>query len=154
MKVNRIIIQVVAVLSALLPVTLLAQRRVTPIENPELKSVVVSRPTSPADSVAGSRPAGVVEQTDMQGRIVLVDTVSGQEYTDTIQLQSPKRIYPTFYAVSAGVNVWDAAARAFGADYGLGSVWAELSFHNWLNPYVEVGIGSADHTPRARIVQI
>ncbi len=147
-KSDSFIMLIVALLSVVSSVSVRAQRRVTPIDNPELKSVVATRTTSPTDSAGISRPDGVVEQTDTEGRIILVDTVTGHEYTDTILLRSPKRIYPTFYAVSVGVNVWDAAARAFGADYGLGSVWAEMSFHNWLNPYIEVGLGSADHTPR------
>lgn len=130
-------------------VTAMAQRKITPVDNPQLKGIVTAKPeTADGDEAKPKRPESVVEQTDLQGRIVLVDTVTGREYTDTVLLDSPKRIYPTLHAVSVGVNVWDIAARAFGNDYGLVSVWAELSLHNWLKPYVEFGVGSADHMAR------
>jgi hypothetical protein len=80
--------------------------------------------------------------------VVLVDTVTGREYHDSLAVEKPRYVYPRLYGVTVGANFWDIASRLLGADYGLGSVWAELSFHNRFNPYVEVGFGSADHMAR------
>lgn len=134
-----------------------AQRRITPVQNPDPNTPKVTvatplpsaQPTTDKDgNKIGHRPESVVEQRDMDGHIVLIDTISGREYHDTILVDAPKRIYPRFQAVSVGVNVWDLAARAFGQSYGLGSVWAELSLYNWIKPFVEAGLGSANHMPK------
>lgn len=136
-----------------------AQRRITPVKAPDPK---VTQPlkTTPEPETAteplvdkdgnklAPRPQSVVEQHDMDGRIVLVDTISGREYHDTILVVAPKLVYPRFHAVTVGVNVWDMAARVLGQSYGLGSVWAELSLHNWIKPFAEFGIGSANYTPK------
>ncbi|MCM1022136.1 MAG: DUF6048 family protein [Muribaculum sp.] len=134
-----------------------AQRRITPVQTPDPnapKTAVNGTPTpvQPLIDANGNklapRPESVVEQRDMHGHIVLVDTISGREYHDTILVVAPKLVYPRFQAVTVGINFWDLAARAFGQSYGLGSAWAELSIHNWFKPYIEVGIGSANHMPK------
>lgn len=135
-----------------------AQRRITPVQNPDPsapKTQTTETPATPVQPLVDKdgnklapRPASVVEQRDMEGHVVLIDTILGREYHDTILVDAPKKIYPLFHAVSVGVNVWDMAARAFGQSYGLGAVWAELSLYNWLKPYVEVGLGSANHMPK------
>lgn len=126
-----------------------AQRRITPIGNPDNKPKVVEpQKKTPDEAAKPQRPASVVEQHDSQGRVVLVDTISGVEYRDTINMQAPKTIYPKFAAVSVGVNMFDGMARLVGQQYGIGGVWAELSIHNWFKPMVEFGLGSADYTPK------
>lgn len=129
----------------------MAQRRVTPVEDPQAKAKTSTAVVTATDSVGNTvaaRPASVIEQTDLQGRRILVDTISGREYRDTILTQAPKLIYPRFDAVTIGVNFYDAIARAVWTDYGLFSVWGELSIHNWFKPMVEFGLGSADYMPK------
>ncbi len=134
-----------------------AQRRITPVQTPDpTLRKTTTEPEKTADTPLtdengnplAPRPASVVEQRDMEGRVVLVDTISGREYRDTILVVAPKLVYPRFQAVTVGLNVWDLAARAFGQSHGLASIWAELSLHNWIKPFVEVGVGSADYTPK------
>ena len=135
---------------AMFAVTTMAQRRITPVANPENKRPETETPVvkevKPGETPV--RPASVIETRDMEGRVVLVDTISGVEYHDTITVKAPPTVYPRFTAVSVGVNVWDALARLTGQQYGVGGVWAELSIHNWFKPIVEFGFGMADYMPK------
>ncbi len=131
-----------------------AQRRVTPVKNPDNEpSKTETKKSDTATKGSGEsgvpeRPASVVEMRDMHGHIVLVDTISGVEYRDTILTQAPKLIYPFAESVSVGVNLWDPVMRALGQKYGLIGFWGEFSIHNWFKPYVEIGFGMADNTPK------
>ena len=112
---------------AMFAVTTMAQRRITPVANPENKRPETETPVvkevKPGETPV--RPASVIETHDMEGRVVLVDTISGVEYHDTITVKAPPTVYPRFAAVSVGVNAWDALARLAGQQYGVGGVWAE-----------------------------
>ncbi len=133
-----------------------AQRRVTPIKNPdntptqtettkEKKAATIKR----ADGTeVAARPASVIEMRDTRGHIVLVDTISGVEYRDTILTEAPKLVYPFVEAASVGVNLWDPIMRALGQKYGLIGFWGEFSIHNWFKPYVEFGLGMANNSPK------
>lgn len=88
--------------------------------------------------------------TDDLGNTLLVDTISGNEWVDSIALQQPKaigNIYPLWDAVSIGVDIWPALGRAFGEDQGLVGIWGRLSLHNRFFPVVEAGLSSAHKTP-------
>lgn len=119
-----------------------AQRRVTPVAprpgtlgNEQPKRVVDPR-------------RNVVEQRDAQGKIVLVDTVTGLEWVDTTAVAQVKKMqYPLLHSVAVGVNVWDPFMRILGQHYGLFDVWGELSLHNRYKPIVEIGLGTANDTP-------
>ena len=120
-----------------------AQRRITPVDNPDKKELPVK---SAADST-NVRPESVIETTDLEGHTILVDTISGVEYRDTILTTAPKLVYPLFDGVTVGVNIWDPVMRCFGQEYGLIGFWGEVSLHNWLKPVFEFGLGNADYTP-------
>ena len=140
MEPRHIIILIISLLS----LTVAAQRRITPVKTPAKKSDLPAAVTT--DSV-NQRPESVVEVTGTDGKIILVDTISGKEYTDTILTVAPKLIYPRWESISVGVNLWDPLMRCFGQDYGLIGFWGEVSIHNWIKPYVEFGLGNASHTP-------
>ena len=147
MTILRCILIALCVLSANVA---MGQRRITPVDNPDNKKKAVELPVV-KDTKNGDtpvRPESVIETRDMEGRIVLVDTISGVEYHDTITVKAPRTIYPRFAAVTIGVNVWDALARMAGQQYGLGGIWAELSIHNWFKPIIEIGVGKADYMPK------
>lgn len=126
-------------LMLLLPALMLAlaaagQRRVTPVE--------------PAGSPAPEpKGAPTVEVTDARGNVVLIDTVTGLEYRDTLASRIPRMLYPTVYRLDVGVNLWDPAMRLLGNDYGGASLWAQLNMHNRYFPYLEVGYGTASLHP-------
>lgn len=96
------------------------------------------------------RPESVVETTDDLGNSVFLDTISGNEWVDSIALAQPKvigNVYPLWDAVSVGVDLWPALGRALGQKQGLGGLWCRLSLHNRYFPTVEAGVSSAATTP-------
>lgn len=139
MKLRSIVILIISVIT----LTAVAQRHITPVKTSPKTS---ETPVEAADSV-NQRPESVVELTGTDGKIILVDTISGKEYTDTILTAAPKLVYPRWESMSLGVNLWDPLLRCFGQHYGLIGFWGEVSIHNWIKPYVEVGLGNASYTP-------
>lgn len=120
-----------------------AQRRITPVEpTPGTKGTPVEKKKS--TEVDRSR---LQEQKDANGNIILVDTVTGQEWVDTTVVKKKFMIYPRIYQVAAGVNLWDPLMRILGQSYGVASVWGELNMHNRYFPTAEIGLGTADITP-------
>lgn len=137
---QRFITILLLILSACCATTM-AQRRITPVNvpgtgQPEPKPTEMDR-------------TNVVERSDAQGNIVLVDTLNGSEFIDTlaVEKQIPKMQYPLLHAVTVGVNLWDPIMRILGQQYGGCDVWAELSLHNRYKPVIEIGLTSADIKP-------
>ena len=120
-----------------------AQRRVTPVRSAEPGTTVT------ADEPEGPDLTHVVHMHDAQGNAILVDTITGREVPDTTGLLAapPKMEQPLLYEASAGVNLWDAAMRAFGQSYGLGDVWGELNLHNRYLVSLTAGVGEANIAP-------
>lgn len=123
-----------------------AQRRVTPV-------TPASPMRAPVDSALirqralEARRARSTQYTDDQGKTIMVDTVTGTEWVDSTMLpKKPKMLYPKIYEVSVGLNLWDPIMRAFGQDYGIGSVDVRLNMFNRYIPTLEVGLGQACHT--------
>ena len=79
---------------AMFAVTTMAQRRITPVANPENKRPETETPVvkevKPGETPV--RPVSVIETHDMEGRVVLVDTISGVEYHDTITVKAPPTV--------------------------------------------------------------
>ncbi len=117
------------------------QRRVTPVDVPGTGA--------PETKPAEADRTNVVERADAKGNIILVDTVSGSEWTDTLAVAEklPKMQYPLLHAVTVGVNLWDPIMRIFGQQYGGCDVWAELSLHNRYKPVIEFGMSAANIKP-------
>lgn len=130
--------------------TLFAQerprRRMTPLNTRATATQAVNETATDTAHINARRRAQSVQYTDERGRIMYVDTVTGQEWTDSTTLKVvPKMQQPLFYAASAGLNIWDPLMRAFGQDHGLASAWVELSLHNRYKPLFEIGLGQASH---------
>lgn len=118
-----------------------AQRRVTPVQPAD-----PSKPKKEkTDEFDRSR---LVEKSDVNGNIILVDTVTGSEYVDSTLLKAPPKMeFPLLHEVIVGFNFWDVAMRAFGQKYGLGDFWGEVSLHNRYFPYFAIGLGNINDTP-------
>lgn len=121
-----------------------AQRRVTPAP-----PVVPGQPQSP--EVKPRRPVNpehLAHTHDENGNVILVDTITGTEWVDSAAMKAiPKMQYPLIHSLSVGVDIWDAAMRAFGQKYGLGGVTAQLSMHNRYIAVLDFGLGQARDTP-------
>ena len=124
--------------------TAMAQRRITPVDNPSTATQHVNETYNP-DSV---RRANLVEMKDASGRTILIDTISGTEVVDSAALKVvPKMEYPLLYAVNVGVDIWDPVMRLFGQKYGGIGFSGELNMHNRYIGVVEIGFGAAKNTP-------
>lgn len=122
----------------------LAQRKVTPVDpNPPVK---VKRPVDPTKPKPLDR-THVEERRDANGNVILVDTLTGLEVIDSLAIANkPRNLYPKLTSVTVGINIWDAAMRCFGQQYGMGDVWGRLSLYNRYMPFIALGIGKADVT--------
>jgi hypothetical protein len=127
------------------------QRHVTPVKV-EDKTVVVSaadeKKKKEKDKYA--RPASVVERTDDSGRTLLIDTITGSEWVDSLairQMQEVGNVYPLLTDVAVGVDLWEPLMRVLGSHNGATSAWVELSLHNRYKPYFEFGMSTSADTP-------
>lgn len=133
---------IILFLTCTLPAT--AQRRITPIDNPSTATQHINENYNP-DSLDRSK---LTEMKDAQGRVILVDTVTGKEVVDSAALKVvPRMIYPLVYSASISVNIWDPVMRLLGQKYGLVEFGAEFNMHNRYIPVFEVGLGEANDTP-------
>ncbi len=146
---SRFVISVLllaVLLSVVLPVS--ARRRMTPITTKATMTQTVNETANDTARINAKRRAASVSYVDDKGKTIYVDTITGEEWTDsTVISRVPKMEYPLFHALSVGVNVWDPVMRAFGQKYGIADAWVELSLHNRYKPVFEVGLGTADSTP-------
>lgn len=133
---------VLLIIMACCAMQLSAQRRVTPVQ-----------PAEPGTAPKVEREKKIdrsrlVEQTDVNGNVILVDTVTGTEFKDsTLMAAPPKMEYPLLHEIIAGANFWSPLMRAFGQHYGLGDVWAEVSLHNRYFPFIALGFDNCNDTP-------
>lgn len=125
------------------PVVSATSRPIPPVKEKKVK-VKEEKPKK------SKRPDSVVEITDDLGNSLFLDTISGNQWVDSMALAQPKVIgnyYPLLDAVNIGVDLFPAINRAFGAKYGLGSVWGRLSLHNRYFIAAEFGLGVASDRP-------
>lgn len=85
---------------------------------------------------------------DENGNVIMVDTVTGQEWVDSTMLPPPPKMkVPLFHSIEVGVNIWDPVMRIFGQKYGGIDFSAALNLHNRYIPTFEAGLGMARNTP-------
>lgn len=133
-------------LTVLWPVS--ARRRMTPLTSPATMTQSINETADDTARINAKRRANSVSYVDEKGRTMYVDTVTGEEWTDsTVISMVPKMEFPLLHSLSVGINVWDPLMRAFGQHYGIADAWVEVSLHNRYNPVVEVGLGTAHYRP-------
>lgn len=123
------------------------QRRITPVTPKRTATPSGYKETVPT----GPDRTHVVEQTDVNGNTVLVDTLTGLEFVDSTLIKAPPpMIYPLWHEAIAGINVWDGLMRLTGQKHGIADVWGEVSLHNRYFPYAAFGLGACRVTPDAQ----
>lgn len=125
------------------PVSPVTSRPVAPVKEKEKK-------TKETKEKKSERPESVIESTDDLGNTILLDTISGNEWVDSMAMAQPKaigNIYPLLDAVDIGVDLWPALNRAFGQKQGIGGIWARLSLHNRFFVAFETGVSNANSRP-------
>lgn len=136
---------VTALLLILAATVATAQRRITPVNTPATATQSINENKLPGDSIDRSK---LVRYRDDKGNVVLVDTVTGTEITDSTALPKvPPMIYPLLQDVTVGVNLWDPLMRAFGGTQGLIGFEAQVNLHNRYIPVIEAGLGQAKMSP-------
>ncbi|MDE6437641.1 MAG: hypothetical protein K2K69_09060 [Muribaculaceae bacterium] len=140
-----------AILTTIVAPELCARRRITPVETPATGTQAINETRNDTSRINAKRREGSVAIVNERGLLVYIDTISGEEWVDSMALFQgrpiPKMEYPLLQALTVGVNVWDPIMRAFGQKYGVADAWVQLSLHNRYKPIVEVGLGKADNTP-------
>ncbi len=116
-------------LMLLVSVSVLGQRKVTPVETDDKK------PQKPR-----------LHYYDEHGN-ALDEPVEFLVETDTAPKPSSRPIYPLLNGLTFGVNFFDAVMLLAGQNHASFDISAELSLHNWFFPVVEAGIGFAKTTP-------
>lgn len=119
-------------------------RRITPVVPTE--PMAAPRPDKKAPEKTDSL-ANFVEREDADGNIILVDTVTGEEWVDSTRFKVPGYVYPKIHNLTVGLDVWDPVMRIFNQKYGLASLWASLSIYNRFFPYFELGMSLTEDTP-------
>lgn len=125
-----------------------AQRRATPVNTPATRTQPVKDAEADSLRALEARRKRSTQYKDENGLIVMVDTLTGVEWTDSTLLpKAPPMKYPLLHDASIGINIWDPVMRLFGQHYGGASAWVSLSMHNRYNPVFEFGMAGAKNTP-------
>ncbi|MEE1207065.1 MAG: DUF6048 family protein [Muribaculaceae bacterium] len=125
-----------------------AQRRVTPVNNAATRTQYKNDERGDSARALERRRARSTHYHDENGNIIMVDTLTGVEWTDSTLLpKAPPMKYPLMHDISVGINFWDPVMRAFGQKYGGADAWVALSLHNRFVPVFEFGMGTAKKTP-------
>lgn len=121
----------------------------TPVTTAATTTQAVNETKNDTARINAARRARSTTYLNDEGLTVYVDTVSGEEWIDSLAVgrRVPPMKYPLFHTLAIGVNIWDPVMRAFGQHYGLADAWLELSLHNRYNPVAEFGLGKADYSP-------
>lgn len=138
-----VLLALVAVLTAA------AQRRATPVNNAATATQSRNELAGDTARINAQRRAQSTSYVNDRGMLVWVDTITGDKWVDSLAKVGgiPKMQYPLLHSASVSVDIWDAAMRLFGQDYGLVGFAAELNMHNRYIPVFEAGLGMADHKP-------
>lgn len=127
------IVALVTALAALVPQAH-AQRRINPVE-PEQELRILSK-----EEIKQVKDRAKAEQH-------YADSLAKDSIKNDTTKLAGKIKHPKLMNVAVGLNVWDPLMRAFGKNYGGGSVWGALNLYNKYFPVAELGIGMADDTP-------
>lgn len=126
-----------------------SQRRVTPVNTAATATQSRNELAGDTARINADRRARSSSFVNEKGMLVWVDTITGDQWVDSLAKVGgiPKMQYPLLQSVSVSVDIWDAAMRLFGQDYGLVGFGAELNMHNRYLPAFEMGLGTARHSP-------
>ena len=125
------------------------QRKITPVNTPQTATQPINEFEGDTARINARIRATMPHYHDEDGNIVYIDTVTGQEWRDSVAIKAAKKPmqYPLWQSVSIGVDIWNPLMRAFGQHYGLIDFSAQLSIHNRYKPIFETGLGMAKNTP-------
>ena len=143
----RIAIAALICLAWVLPAQ--AQRRITPVNTAATATQSLNELKDDTAHINAQRRERSSSYVNDAGMVVWVDTITGDQWVDSMAPRAgiPKMQYPLLQSLSVGVDIWDAAMRLFGQDFGLVGFSAERNLHNRYIPVFEAGLGTASHRP-------
>jgi hypothetical protein len=145
-RLHVIILLLIVAVTALTPA--MAQRRATPVNNAATRTQSQNDARGDSARALERKRARSIQYTDDKGRIVMVDTVTGNEWIDSTLLpKQPPMKYQLLHAINVGVNFFDPLMRLCGQRYGGMDAYVNVSLHNRYLPTFEFGMGQADNTP-------
>lgn len=125
-------------LTALVLPSLCAQRRITPVEQKNMKTQTVEQKKAVEDLL----------KKNIEPSVVFGDSAFAvEDYAKKKDTVKVVHKYPKLYSVTVGINIWDPVMRAFGQKYGIADISAEMSFYNRISALMELGLGCANDTP-------
>lgn len=125
-----------------------SSRRINPVNNAATRTQYVNDAAGDSARALERRRNRSVHFHDENGRTIMVDTVTGQEWVDSTLLPPPPKMkQPLLFAAEIGANIWDPVMRIFGQKYGGMDFSAALNLHNRYLPTFEAGFGMASSTP-------
>ncbi len=123
-------------------------RHINPVNNAATRTQYVNDAAGDSARALERRRNRSIHYHDDEGRTIMVDTVTGQEWVDSTLLPAPPKMkQPLLFAVEIGANIWDPVMRIFGQKYGGMDFSAALNLHNRYIPTFEAGFGMASNTP-------
>ena len=113
MKARTVIISLIVTCAVSIMSGQSPRRRATPVNTAATTTQAVNETATDTSRINAKRRAASISYLDERGRTIFVDTVTGEEWTDSTVINSvPKMEYPLFHALTVGVNVWDPIMRA------------------------------------------
>lgn len=107
-----------AMIATIIAPELCARRKVTPVDTPATGTQAVNETKNDTSRINAKRREGSVAIVNDRGLLVYIDTITGEEWVDSMALYQgdgiPKMEYPLFQSLSVGVDIWDPVMRAFG----------------------------------------
>lgn len=146
-RLHVIILLLIVAVTALTP-AIAQHRRATPINNAATRTQSQNDARGDSARALERKRARSIQYQDENGKIVMVDTVTGLEWVDSTLLpKTPPMKYQLFHAINVGVNFFDPLMRLCGQKYGGADAYVNLSLHNRYLPTFEFGMGQADYSP-------
>ncbi len=125
-----------------------SRRRVNPVNTGATRTQHINETRNDTSRINARRRAQSTSITDEEGKVIFIDTVTGEQWIDSSLIaRVPRMTKPLLYSASAGVNIWDPVMRIFGQKYGLIDAWVQLNMHNRYLPVFEFGVGETDNRP-------
>lgn len=147
-KAAAIAIVLAAAISVMTAQTPENRRRMTPVNNAATATQAINETKNDTARINAARRASSTHYHDDQGRIIFVDTITGEQWIDsTAMFRVPKMKFPLLHSMSVSVNIWDPVMRIFGQHYGILDAAVEANLHNRYISVFEAGLGKADYTP-------
>lgn len=122
--------------------------KVSPVNNAATTTQAVNQTRGDTSRINAAFRARSIHHHRDDGAIVYTDTVTGDQWIDSVPIRKvPRMQFPLYNGVDISVDVWDPLMRAFGQKFGIIGFGADVNLHNRYFPAFEAGLGASRRTP-------